>query len=73
MAIDHTAIVSAVQNVTNGTKFDYAIHWIQTELSFLTLHEWIAVIVGIAAVAAYASATIHNIHKTRDLKNERKK
>lgn len=71
--IDHQTVTNTIQNVTSGGTVAHVIHWVQTELSFFTIQEWIAVIVGVAAVAAYTSAIIHNIHKTRHLKNEHQK
>lgn len=72
MAFTNTLAV-VTSGITSGGKIDHIIHWVETELSFFTIQEWIAVIVGIAAVAAYTSAIIHNIHKTRHLKNEHQK
>lgn len=73
-------ITAAVQNVTTGDKIQHFLQWLSVEMSFLTVTEWITLVVGISAVIAYISMTIshfhqsrHYLHQIRSLKDESQK
>lgn len=71
MALDKTEVAATVANkVGNVSAVGYGLTWAADKLSSFTVQEWVAIAVGLSAIASYGSAAVVNIIKARQLKRE---